>query len=91
MHLETFLPAFLLFLALGFVLPMVLANIADAARGASAPAGARSGAPASASSGTLFERLGGAAAVDAAVDIFYRRVLADAYINRFFEGVDKEK
>ncbi|MFZ4503308.1 MAG: group I truncated hemoglobin [Methylovulum sp.] len=40
---------------------------------------------------TLFEQLGGAAAVDAAVDIFYRKVLADERIDRFFEGVDMEK
>lgn len=37
---------------------------------------------------SLYDRLGGQAAMDAAVDIFYRRVLADAYISRFFEGVD---
>jgi hemoglobin len=34
---------------------------------------------------TLYERLGGAPAVDAAVDIFYRRVLADGRIARFFD------
>lgn len=39
---------------------------------------------------TLFEQLGGAPAVDAAVDIFYRKVLADDRINRFFEGVDMD-
>jgi len=39
----------------------------------------------------LFEQLGGEAAVNAAVDIFYRKVLADERINRFFEGVDMEK
>ncbi len=95
MHFETFLPAFLLFLALGFVLPLVLANIADAARGAApaaaAAGGSSGGAVAATANKTLFEKLGGAAAVDAAVDLFYRRVLADAYINRFFEGVDMEK
>ena len=37
---------------------------------------------------TVYEQLGGDAAINAAVDIFYRRVLADAYIKRFFEGVD---
>jgi len=37
---------------------------------------------------TLFDRLGGAAAVDAAVDIFYRKVRADGRISRFFAGVD---
>lgn len=36
----------------------------------------------------LFEKIGGEAAVDAAVDIFYRKVLADDRINQFFEGVD---
>jgi hemoglobin len=40
---------------------------------------------------TLFEQLGGAPAVDAAVDKFYRRVLKDQRINRFFEGVDMDK
>lgn len=40
---------------------------------------------------TLFERIGGEAAVDAAVDIFYRKVLADHRINKFFEGVDMDK
>ncbi len=40
---------------------------------------------------TLFEKLGGEAAVDAAVDIFYRRVLSDYRINRFFDNVDMEK
>ncbi|WP_420813996.1 group I truncated hemoglobin [Mariprofundus erugo] len=40
---------------------------------------------------SLFDQLGGNAAVNAAVDIFYRRVLADAYVVRFFEGVDMER
>jgi hemoglobin len=40
---------------------------------------------------SLYERLGGEAAVDAAVDIFYRKVLADDRINQFFEGVDVQK
>ncbi|RMH50203.1 MAG: group 1 truncated hemoglobin [Zetaproteobacteria bacterium] len=40
---------------------------------------------------TLYEQLGGEAAVNAAVDLFYKRVLADAYVNRFFEGVDMAK
>ena len=39
----------------------------------------------------LFNRLGGEAAVDAAVDIFYRKVLADDRINEFFDGVDMDK
>jgi truncated hemoglobin YjbI len=40
---------------------------------------------------TLFERLGGAPAVDQAVDIFYGKVLADNRINRFFQGVDMKR
>jgi len=40
---------------------------------------------------TLFERLGGVPAVDAAVDIFYRRVLSDDRIADFFEDVDMER
>lgn len=40
---------------------------------------------------SLFAKLGGSAAVDAAVDKFYRRVLADDRVNRFFEGVDMDK
>jgi hemoglobin len=43
------------------------------------------------SNSTLFERLGGADAVNAAVDIFYRKVLADDRVNYFFDGVDMEK
>ena len=34
---------------------------------------------------TLYEQLGGEAAVNAAVDIFYRKVLSDYRINRFFD------
>ena len=40
---------------------------------------------------TLFEQLGGQAAVDAAVDIFYRKVLLDPKINHFFDQVDMSK
>lgn len=40
---------------------------------------------------SLFEQLGGTAAVDAAVDIFYRKVLSNDRINRFFDGVDMDK
>jgi hemoglobin len=36
----------------------------------------------------LYEEIGGEAAVNAAVDVFYRKVLADERINKFFAGVD---
>jgi hemoglobin len=40
---------------------------------------------------SLYERLGGQPAIDAAVDLFYKKVLADPRINHFFENVDMEK
>lgn len=40
---------------------------------------------------SLFNRLGGEAAVNAAVDIFYRKVLNDHRINRFFTNSDMDK
>ena len=40
---------------------------------------------------SLYEQLGGQPAVDAAVDIFYRKVLSDDRISDFFEGVDMDK
>ena len=39
----------------------------------------------------LYEQLGGEAAVDAAVDVFYRKVLSDDRISEFFEGVDMDR
>lgn len=40
---------------------------------------------------TLYDKIGGEAAVNAAVDLFYDKVLADERIKHFFEGVDTEK
>jgi hemoglobin len=40
---------------------------------------------------SLYEQLGGEAAVNAAVDIFYRKVLKDARVRQFFDGVDMEQ
>lgn len=42
-------------------------------------------------SNDLFQRLGGEAAVNAAVDVFYRRVLSDDRISAYFEDVDMER
>ena len=39
---------------------------------------------------SLYERLGGEAAVDAAVDIFYRKVLDDTRISHYFASVDMD-
>ena len=40
---------------------------------------------------SLYERLGGEAAVDAAVDKFYEKVLADERIRHFFTETDMAK
>ncbi|MCQ8104597.1 group 1 truncated hemoglobin [Methylomonas sp. SURF-2] len=40
---------------------------------------------------SLYERLGGEAAVNAAVDIFYDKVLSDYRINRYFDKTDMPK
>jgi hemoglobin len=40
---------------------------------------------------TLYRQLGGQAAIHAAVDVFYRKVLSDNRINFFFEGVDMNR
>ncbi len=37
---------------------------------------------------TLYERIGGEGAVNAAVELFYQKVMADSRINAFFEGLD---
>ncbi len=39
----------------------------------------------------LFQKIGGEPAVNAAVDIFYRKVLADDRVNGFFDDVDMER
>lgn len=40
---------------------------------------------------SLYEQLGGAPAVEAAVDRFYEKVLADPRISHFFDGVDMDR
>ena len=56
--------------------------------GAVAPPAPTAGPATAKESGTLYERLGGASPVDAAVEILYRKILADPDLARFFEGVD---
>lgn len=40
---------------------------------------------------SIYEQIGGEAAVDAAVAIFYRKVLKDSRIKGFFNDVDMKK
>lgn len=40
---------------------------------------------------SLFDRLGGKAAVDQAVDIFYRKMLLDERVSYFFDDTDMER
>ena len=39
---------------------------------------------------TLYERIGGEAALDAAVDLFYRKVLGDPGLSDFFDSTDMD-
>ena len=40
---------------------------------------------------SIYERIGGEGAIDAAVDRFYEKVLADDRIKHFFDGVDMDR
>src|SRR5262245_32586185 len=40
---------------------------------------------------SLYAQLGGEAAVNAAVDVFYRKVLTDDRVSRFFDDVDMDR
>ncbi len=40
---------------------------------------------------SLFEQIGGVPAVEAVVDIFYRKVLSDDRVSLFFDDVDMER
>ncbi len=42
------------------------------------------------SNASVYEQIGGSAAVNAAVDIFYRKVLRDDHISDFFDTVDMD-
>ncbi|GLI66033.1 hypothetical protein VaNZ11_009739 [Volvox africanus] len=58
---------------------------------AAAPSPAMDANSSIASVPTLYERVGGVAAIEAAVDIFYNRIIADPELVRFFEGIDMKK
>ncbi|GAB4145666.1 MAG: group 1 truncated hemoglobin [Sphingomonadales bacterium] len=47
--------------------------------------------PTQTNTATPFDRLGGKPAIDAAVDIFYQKVLADPHIAHFFDTVDMKR
>ncbi|MGD0373769.1 MAG: group 1 truncated hemoglobin [Streptosporangiaceae bacterium] len=40
---------------------------------------------------SLYERLGGSAAIDAATELFYRKVLADPLLAAYFDDVDMDR
>ena len=40
---------------------------------------------------TLFEKLGGAAAIDAVVELMYQKIFVDPELSDFFRKTDKEK
>jgi curli biogenesis system outer membrane secretion channel CsgG len=40
---------------------------------------------------SIYARLGGQPAIDAAVDRFYKKVLADKSVNQHFEGTDMDR
>jgi hemoglobin len=40
---------------------------------------------------TIYDLIGGAGAMDAAVEVFYRHVLSDDRISHWFDGVDMER
>lgn len=68
-----------------------------AAKAASAPARpvpnkqTRAAREGTAKAGSLYQRLGGKAAIGAAVEALYERVLADRQLKKFFRGVEMDR
>jgi len=83
-QLTAFIYPLIMFFILGVVVPVLLSNVADKAH-------SLDDAPEQPAEKSLYDQLGGETALDAAVDIFYRRVLSDAYVKVFFEGTDMVK
>jgi len=67
-----------MFFVLGVVVPVLLSDVADKAH-------VLDDASEQPAEEALYDQSGGAAAIDAVVDIFYRRVLSDAYIKVFLK------
>ena len=40
---------------------------------------------------SLYQRIGGQPAIDATVEVFYKKVLADKRVNHFFKGINMKK
>lgn len=40
---------------------------------------------------SLYEQLGGAPAIEAVVESFYRKMLSDDRVSRFFDGIDMDR
>jgi hemoglobin len=70
--------------------PMLVVGLLVLTSGA-APAASQASSSSGAKPASLYEKIGGEAAVNAAVDIFYRKVLKDDRIKHFFAGVDMAK
>ncbi|MDX8399626.1 MAG: group 1 truncated hemoglobin [Gallionellaceae bacterium] len=70
--------------------PMIVIGLLVITAGAP-PAAAAADAAAPSAPQSLFEQIGGDAAMNAAVDLFYRKVLSDDSIMHFFEGTDMVK
>ena len=50
----------------------------------------KSGDPSAQATTSIYEQIGGEPAMEAAVELFYRKVLADERVAHFFDGVDMD-
>ncbi len=80
----------MIYLGIGFACVAAVLLFLSRGKAAGKQGGNAAAAPA-APEQTLYERLGGAAAITPAVNIFYRKVLADDRIKHFFDGVDMHR
>jgi hemoglobin len=82
---KTFLFAAAFLLMAGGTVALAEEKAAEAAAPAAEAAAAEKKGP------SLYEQLGGEKAVEAAVKVFYDKVLADDRVNGFFKGVDMDR